>query len=121
MKASISSFTALSIGLFTGSLVFANPAMLPNHPGYPMSKAMDPVTGQSLANDLGQANVRQEEALANAAMADDPHSKQSLLFNQNDERLLEKPGAGLLPKVQGPNIIIEPPVKEGTKMSVRPD
>ena len=119
MKTSTISRTTLTVGLLTGSLAFANPAMLPKHPGYPMSKAIDPVTGQSLANDLGQANVRNEEALAKAAMADDPHSKQSLLFNQNDERLLEKPGAGLLPTVQGPNIIIEPLVKEGTKMGGR--
>ena len=121
MKTSISSLTVLAIGLLTGSLVLANPAMLPKHPGYPMSKAIDPVIGQSLANDLGQANIRNEEALSTAAMADDPHSKQSLRLNQNDERLLEKPGAGLLPKVQGPNIIIEPLVKESTKMGGRLD
>jgi hypothetical protein len=46
--------------------------------------------------------------------------KQNLSINQNDQRLLEKPGAGLLPKVQGPNIKIEPPVKEATKMSASP-
>jgi len=34
--------------------------------------------------------------------------------------VLEKPGAGLLPKVQGPNIKIEPPVKEGTKANASP-
>ena len=104
-----------------GSLASANPAMLPKHPGYPMGKAVDPVTGQSLANDPGQANAGGREALNNAALVDDSRSKQDLLFNQNDERLLEKPGAGLLPKVQGPNITIEPPVKEGTKVSVAPE
>jgi hypothetical protein len=103
------------------SLAFANPAMLPKHPGYPMGKAVDPVTGQSLANDPGQANAKNAEALTNAAIVDDSRSKQSLLFNQNDERLLEKPGAGLLPKVQGPNIKIEPPVKEGTKVTAAPE
>ena len=103
------------------SLVFANPAMLPKHPGYPMDKAVDPVTGQSLANDPGQANARINDALNNAASFDDFRSKQNLLFNQNDERLLEKPGAGLLPKVQGPVITIEPPVKEGTKGGVAPE
>lgn len=105
----------------TISLAFANPAMLPKHPGYPMGQAVDPVTGQSLANDPGQANANKQEALANAAMVDDARSKQNLPFNQNDERLLEKPGAGLLPKVQGPNITIDPPVKEGTKMSAAPE
>ncbi|MDC8449735.1 MAG: hypothetical protein OJF50_001597 [Nitrospira sp.] len=105
----------------TVSLTFANPTMLPKHPGYPMGKAVDPVTGQSLANDPGQANAGGREALNNAALVDDSRSKQDLLFNQNDERLLEKPGAGLLPKVEGPNITIEPPVKEGTKVSAAPE
>lgn len=105
----------------TVSLTFANPTMLPKHPGYPMGKAVDPVTGQSLANDPGQANAGGREALNNAALVDDSRSKQDLLFNQNDERLLEKPGAGLLPKVEGSNITIEPPVKEGTKVSAAPE
>jgi hypothetical protein len=105
----------------TVSLTLANPAMLPQHPGYPIDKAVDPVKGQSLANDPGQANAGGREALNNAALVDDSRSKQDLLFNQNDERLLEKPGAGLLPKVEGPNITIEPPVKEGTKVSAAPE
>jgi hypothetical protein len=46
--------------------------------------------------------------------------QQSLPINENDQRLLEKPGAGLLPKMQGPNITIEPPVKEGTKVNSSP-
>ncbi|MFO0698811.1 MAG: hypothetical protein U0236_06250 [Nitrospira sp.] len=121
MKTSTISRTTLTVGLLTGSLAFANPAMLPKHPGYPMDKAVDPVIGQSLANDPGQVNANHEQALTNAAIVDDGHSKQSLLLNQNDERLLEKPGAGLLPKVQGPNIQIEPPVKEGTKVSAAPE
>jgi hypothetical protein len=33
---------------------------------------------------------------------------------------LEKPGAGVLPKVQGPEIKIEPPVKEGTRVNAAP-
>jgi hypothetical protein len=112
MKTSTMVLFATAIVPLTVSLTLANPAMLPKHPGYPMDKAVDPVTGQLLANDPGQANARNQEALTNAAIFDDNHSKQNLLFNQNDERLLEKPGAGLLPRVQGPNITIEPPVKE---------
>ncbi len=121
MKTSVISLAIFTVGLLAGSLVFANPAMLPKHPGYPMDKATDPVTGQSLANDSGQANAKNQEALTNAAVFDDTRSKQNLLFNQNDERLLEKPGAGLLPKVQGPHITIEPPVKEGTRVSAAPE
>lgn len=121
MKTSTIVLLATAVVPLTASLALANPAMLPTHPGYPMGKAVDPVTGQSLANDPGQANARNEESLTKAAIFDDARSKQNLLFNQNDERLLEKPGAGLLPKVQGPNITIEPPVKEGTKVSAAPE
>jgi hypothetical protein len=121
MKTSaIVSFATVVVPL-TLTLAFANPAMLPKHPGYPMGKAVDPVAGQSLANDPDQPNATNKEALTKAAIFDDARSKQNLLPNQNDERLLEKPGAGLLPKVQGPNIIIEPPVKEGTKVSAAPE
>jgi len=102
------------------SLVLANPTMLPKHPGYPMGKAVDPVSGQSLANDPGQTNATGENSLAQAAAFDDVHVRQSLSINQDDQRLLEKPGAGLLPKVQGPNIKIEPPIKEGTKVNASP-
>ena len=108
-------FTALAV-----SLAVANPSMLPKHPGYPMGKAVDPVKGQSLANDPGQHNATGDKALTEAGVFDDVHTKQSLAINQNDQRLLEKPGAGVLPKVQGPNIKIEPPVKEGTKVNASP-
>lgn len=121
MKTSTIVLLATAVVPLTISLVLANPSMLPKHPGYPMGKAVDPVTGRSLANDPGQANAKTQEALRDAAIFDDGHSRQNLLFNQNDERLLEKPGAGLLPKVEGPNITIEPPVKEGTKASAAPE
>jgi hypothetical protein len=85
-----------------------------------MGKSVDPVNGQRLANDPGQMNASGENALVGAARSDDAHSSQHLSINQNDERLLEKTGAGILPKVQGPNIKIEPPVKEATKINVIP-
>jgi len=75
-----------------------------------MGKATDPVTGQQLSNDPGQKNSSGEKALQQAATADDPHSRQNLPRNANDERLLEKLGAGILPKVQGPQTKIDPPV-----------
>jgi hypothetical protein len=120
MRTSFAIFSVFLFALLSFSLVFANPAMLPKHPGYPMSKAVDPVKGQPLANDPGQTNATGESALTNAAAFDDSHSQQQLSINQNDQRVLEKPGAGLLPKVQGPNIKIEPPVKEGTKVNASP-
>jgi hypothetical protein len=97
----------------------ANPSMLPKHEGYPMGKSTDPVTGKSLGNDPGQKNATGAKALEQAAMVDDVHSRQNLR-NANDERILEKPGAGLLPKVQGPQIRIEPPVKEATRAEANP-
>ncbi|WP_447980162.1 hypothetical protein [Candidatus Nitrospira bockiana] len=105
-----------SIALVAGvSLAFANPAMLPKHPGYPAGKDTSPVTGQPLANDPGQQNVTGERAMLEAAAAEDAHVSQRLRGEQ-DQRILERPGAGLLPKVQGPQITIEPPVKEGTRI-----
>lgn len=120
MKTSRKVMTAFAIVLLAISPVFANPDMLPKHPGYPMGKAMDPVKGQSLANDPGQTNATGEGSLVNAAMIDDRHSKQNLSVNHDNLRIIEKPGAGLLPKVQGPNIKIEPPVKEATKVNAAP-
>ena len=102
------------------TLAFANPAMLPQHPGYPMGQAVDPVTGKPLANDPGQANATGDKALQQAAAFDDTHVKQDLSINENDQRIMEKPGAGLLPKVQGPQIKIEPPVKEATRVEAAP-
>jgi len=112
----------LSVVMLTLTAVYAsaNPSMLPKHEGYPMGKATDPVTGKSLSNDPGQKNATGAKALEQAAMVDDQHSKQNLPRDANDQRLLENPGAGLLPKVDGPQIRIEPPVKEATKTTANP-
>ena len=116
----LSAASVLTTLLLGASFAFANPATLPNHPGYPMGKAVDPVRGQSLANDPGQHNAFGGKALNEAAMADVGYVKQDLSINRNDKRILEKPGAGLLPKVEGPNIVIAPPVKDATKMIAAP-
>jgi len=120
MKTSFIMLLAVAVVFVTLSVVLANPAMLPKHPGYPMGKAVDPVKGQPLANDPGQTNATGETFLNQAAAFDDTHAKQNLSINQNDQRIVEKPGAGVLPKVQGPNIKIEPPVKEATKVNAAP-
>lgn len=96
--------------------LFANPALLPQHPGYPADRSLSPVTGQSLANDAGQSNAIGEKALAQAAASEDAHIAQDLA-DPNNERITQKEGAGRLPKVEGPDIKIEPPVKEGTRMN----
>lgn len=121
MKTSLIIWAGSFIVSLVASLALANPDMLPKHPGYPMGKSIDPVKGQSLANDPGQKNASGENALVESAGFDDVHSSQHLSINQNDQRLLEKAGAGILPKVQGPNIKIEPPVKEATKINASPE
>lgn len=105
---------ALTVGLLI-TLVFANPTMLPKHPGYPGGNAVSPVNGQPLTNDPGQTNASGEKALQEAAGAEDAHVAQNL-NDPNNQRIIQTQGAGQLPKVQGPNIKIEPPVKEGTRM-----
>jgi hypothetical protein len=105
--------------MFSALCVSANPSMLPKHEGYPMGKATDPVNGKPLSNDPGQQNATGTKALEQAAMFDDQHSQQHLR-NANDGRVLEKPGAGVLPKVEGPQIKIEPPVKEATRTPANP-
>lgn len=119
----MSAFSTIGLSLamltFTAVYASANPSMLPKHEGYPMGKATDPVTGKSLGNDPGQKNATAAKALEQAAMFDDAHSRQDLR-NATDGRVLENPGAGLLPKVEGPQIKIDPPVKEATKTPANP-
>ena len=110
---------SLAMLMLTGVCASANPSMLPKHEGYPMGKATDPVNGKSLGNDPGQKNATGTKALEQAAIVDDVHSRQDLR-NANDARVLEKPGAGILPKVEGPQIKIEPPVREATKTQADP-
>ncbi|WHZ13642.1 MAG: hypothetical protein OJF52_000476 [Nitrospira sp.] len=85
----------------------ANPAMLPKHPGYPSSG--------DFANDTGQNNLTHEQSLLGAADAGSAQFQQQLV-DPNNARLVKPQGAGRLPIVDGPNILIEPPVKEGTRM-----
>jgi hypothetical protein len=89
------------------SLASANPAMLPKHPGYP--------SGGEYANDTGQKNLTVEQSLSSAAASEDAHTGQKLVDPSN-ARLLKPQGAGSLPTVEGPNIKIEPPVIEATRM-----
>jgi hypothetical protein len=100
--------------LFLAATAWANPALLPKHEGYPGEKATSPVTGQPLSNDPGQRNQFGETALRQSAGSEDAHITQG--FGDQDSRILQSEGAGRLPKVEGPQIKIEPPVKEGTRM-----
>lgn len=97
------------IGIFLGtvgastfalSMAFANPGLLPAHPGYPAA-GKSPVTGQATANDPGQTNAGGEKSLlssqgfgSKAAMND--------VSDPNRGRIQKSTGAGRLPEVEGP-------------------
>jgi hypothetical protein len=104
MKTSLILLTILAVVALTSAPVSANPATLPKHPGYPMGKAVDPVTGKSLANDPGQSNATGDKALKEAAAFDDSHVMQSLSSNPNEQEIREKLGAVAAPNVQEPNM-----------------
>jgi hypothetical protein len=106
MKVSTIVMTGLVL-VGSAALAAANPSMLPKHPGYPSSG--------EYANDTGQKNLTVEQSLSRAAVSEDAHTGQKLVDPSN-ARLLESQGAGQLPTVQGPNIKIEPPVTEATRM-----
>jgi hypothetical protein len=106
-------FTIAMTGLvFVGMtvLALANPAMLPKHPGYP--------SGGEFANDKGQPNLTYSQSIQEAAKSGDT-TMGTTLIDPNNARLLEHQGAGQLPIVQGPDIKIEPLVKEGTPMPTK--
>jgi hypothetical protein len=88
-------------------LAMANPSMLPKHPGYP--------SGGEFANDKGQQSLTYSQSIQEAAKAGDTNRAPTLM-DPNNARLLDHLGAGQLPVVQGPDIKIEPPVREGTRM-----
>ena len=90
MKTSLILYTILTALISTSAPAAANPATLPKHPGYPMGKATDPVTGQSLANDPGQGNATGDTALMEAAAFKDRHVMQSLSANPNEEEIRNK-------------------------------
>ena len=99
----------------SASVALANPALLPKHEGYPMKNDGSPVNGQPTANDPGQASSNGEKSILDAASRNAKHTEQTLK-DENNQRIAEKQGAGRLPKVQGPQINIDPPVKSATKI-----
>ncbi len=115
MKLFIGLASATVALLFAAAVVFANPATLPKHPGYPIGDPKSPVTGESLANDTNQENVFGEQANVTAATAADSHVYNKVT-DANNQRLKSSRGAGQLPEVDGPEFFSEPPVKEATRM-----
>lgn len=116
MKLLFGTVAMVSGVLFALSMASANPALLPKHEGYPMKNSGSPVNGQATANDPGQSDARGESTLLKSAAFDDKHVSQSLKKTDN-ERIQASEGAGRLPKVQGPQIQIAPPVTSATKIT----
>ena len=117
MKASVNISLLLVTGALGATVAFANPALLPQHPGYPMGKAIDPVSGQSLANDPGQVNAGGESALTKAAALSDRNLSQQLSAGEQDKQLLDKSGAPQ-PKMQ--DSTMDSPTKGSTKARPSP-
>ncbi len=91
---------ALAGTAFMATVAFANPALLPSHPGYP-AKGKSPVTGQRTANDPGQTNAVGEATLEQAARALDSAAVNNV-SDPNRLRITAIKGAGRLPDVEGP-------------------
>ena len=86
----------LGASAFAISLVFANPALLPKHPGYPAG-GKSPATGQATANDPGQSNMVDAKG---ASMSLDSASMNKV-SDPNRMRVKKSMGAGQLPEVEG--------------------
>ena len=97
------------IGIFLGtvgastfalSMAFANPGMLPQHPGYPAA-GKSPVTGQATANDPGQTNAGGAKSLLSSQ---DFGTKAAMneVSDPNRARIKKSAGAGRLPEIEGP-------------------
>ncbi len=115
MKLVIGTIATVSGVLFMLSMASANPALLPKHEGYPMKNSGSPVTGQPTANDPGQRDARGESTITKSADSV-KHAEQHLKKSDN-ARIVAEEGAGRLPKVQGPQIQIAPPVTSATKIT----
>jgi hypothetical protein len=115
MKLVIGTVASLAGVLFVCSMASANPALLPKHEGYPMKNDGSPVNGQALANDPGQKDARGETTLQKSA--DSMKNVEQKLVKTDNARITEGQGANVLPKVQGPQIKIEPPVTSATKIT----
>ena len=88
---------------FALSMAFANPGLLPAHPGYP-AKGKSPATGQSTANDQGQGN-----AVGGATLeASQGHGAKAAMNDVNDPnraRIQKSMGAGRLPQTDTMNTV----------------
>ncbi len=83
---------------FMATVAFANPATLPDHPGYP-AKGTSP-DGQSTANDPGQPSAGGASASILAASSADAAAMKRT-SDPNNMRKVKSTGAGQLPDIEG--------------------
>jgi len=88
---------------FALSMAFANPGMLPQHPGYP-AKGKSPATGQSTANDQGQTNAVGQATLEWSQTAGAQHALNQV-NDPNRARIKQSMGAGRLPETDTMNTV----------------
>jgi hypothetical protein len=88
---------------FALSMAFANPGMLPNHPGYP-AKGKSPATGQSTANDQGQTNAVGNATLELSQEDGTAHAMNDV-SDANRARITKSMGAGRLPQTDTMNTV----------------
>ncbi len=82
---------------FAISMAFANPGMLPKHPGYPAA-GKSPGTGQATANDPGQPNAAGEKSLL-SSQEFGGKAAMNEVEDPNRARIKKSAGAGRLPEV----------------------
>ena len=82
------------------SVAFANPGLLPSHPGYPSAKTSSPADGTRTSYDAGQANAVGSKASVAASSTADTSSVNKV-NDPNRERIKASQGAGRLPEVEG--------------------
>lgn len=90
----------LGVSAFTLSMAFANPGLLPAHPGYP-AKGTSPATGQSTANDPGQTNAVGMATLEASQGFGSGKAVMNDVDDPNRGRIQKSMGAGQLPEVDG--------------------
>ncbi len=82
------------------SLAFANPGLLPSHPGYPTAETSSPADGTRTSYDAGQANaVGSKASMAGSASGD--AASMNNTSDSNRMRVRASRGAGRLPEVEG--------------------
>lgn len=82
------------------SMVYANPGMLPAHPGYPAADTKSPVDGTRTSHDAGQANAIGSKASMTASSTADA-AAMNTSSDPNNARKKASKGAGRLPDVEG--------------------